>query len=247
MAKLLLQIWSADPKRRPRFADLVPQLAAIRGAVSVTADGRLTVNSYEELVPLTGVVARGTDEIKQETDRITRLLAEFGVDDVLVGVAVVLKGAGAGDGGDRFDAGGNMHGGGDANDYAQFNAMPGIVAPASTDDYHQFNALPSAGAAVPTLATAATVAGSVVGQSNGYEYLAVGGSDVGKSNGYEYIDSASVVTATAGTAGQVVVNTAFAMASAQEEHSYTEVGALQDAAAVDDKPSPADLNGETRL
>ena len=54
-------------------------------------------------------------------------------------------------------------------------------------------------------------------------------------------------TATAGTAGQVVVNTAFAMASAQEEHSYTEVGALQDAAAVDDKPSPADLNGETRL
>ena len=66
------------------------------------------------------------------------------------------------------------------------------------------------------------------------------GSVVGRSDGYEYLDSAAAGTAgTAGqTAGQTVVNTTFATASAQEEHAYTEVDALQDAAAFV-KPSSA--------
>eukprot|EP00729_Bicosta_minor_P031276 gene31276-11500_t len=139
--KVLQQMWSADPRRRPRFADLVHQLAAIRGAVAVTADRKLTVNSRGELVPLTGVAARGTDAHRQETDRINRLLAEFGVDadnDTLLGI--VANGAGgSGIGGNDCAGASNNPGGLSVNDCAQLNSSPDGRAdgsPTSSNDYH---------------------------------------------------------------------------------------------------------------
>lgn len=230
--KVLQQMWSADPRRRPRFADLVHQLAAIRGAVAVTADRKLTVNSRGELVPLTGVVARGTDAHRQETDRINRLLAEFGVDadnDALLGI--VANGAGgSGIGGNDCAGASNNPGGLSVNDCAQFNSSPdGRVdgSPTSSNDYHQFKALPS------TVVAAATSTPLVA---------AVAGSTVGNRNEYEYLDRAA--TSTAGTAGQVVVNTTFSMASEEDAHTYTEeVGVLR----ANPNPTGEELNDETRL
>eukprot|EP00729_Bicosta_minor_P009053 gene9053-11123_t len=42
--------WSQDPKRRPRFADLVQHLGAIRGALAVTVDGTISLGWDNDLV-----------------------------------------------------------------------------------------------------------------------------------------------------------------------------------------------------
>jgi hypothetical protein len=42
--KVMLLCWSLDPKRRPKFADLMHNLGAIRGAIAVSTDARMTLN-----------------------------------------------------------------------------------------------------------------------------------------------------------------------------------------------------------
>merc|ERR1711865_559874 len=129
-------MWSVDPKRRPKFSDLVPQVAAVRGAVAVTADGRLTVNTYDELVPFVGVVARDSDLIKHENARVGRLLAELGVIDEIGGSTLTVL--------PSSRAGGSKGGG------------AGVAGSSVNTDYEQFN---DAGAMVPS-PLVATVAGN---------------------------------------------------------------------------------------
>eukprot|EP00729_Bicosta_minor_P000843 gene843-7315_t len=53
--ELMMQLcWSADPKRRPRFADLVQALGAIRGAVAVGPEASMILDSNGELVQQAG-------------------------------------------------------------------------------------------------------------------------------------------------------------------------------------------------
>ena len=49
--KQMLLCWSEEPKRRPRFQDLIHMLGAIRGALAVTDDGKATL-SYDNTVNL---------------------------------------------------------------------------------------------------------------------------------------------------------------------------------------------------
>lgn len=50
LAKVVALCWSAEPKRRPHFADLVHQLGAIRGAVAVGPEATLVLDAFGELV-----------------------------------------------------------------------------------------------------------------------------------------------------------------------------------------------------
>lgn len=56
--KQMLLCWSVDPKRRPRFANLVSALSSIRGALAVTHDGSVILGSDSKLgannAPLAG-------------------------------------------------------------------------------------------------------------------------------------------------------------------------------------------------
>jgi serine/threonine protein kinase len=53
--KVLLLCWSLDPKRRPRFSDLVHNIGAIRGAIAVSPDAYMTLSKSGTLVPTAGV------------------------------------------------------------------------------------------------------------------------------------------------------------------------------------------------
>jgi serine/threonine protein kinase len=48
--KVLLLCWSLDPKRRPSFAGLVHNLGAIRGAIAVSLEARITLDATGALV-----------------------------------------------------------------------------------------------------------------------------------------------------------------------------------------------------
>ena len=50
LAKVIALCWSEDPNRRPRFADLVHQLGAIRGAVAVRPEATMVLDAFGELV-----------------------------------------------------------------------------------------------------------------------------------------------------------------------------------------------------
>ena len=54
MFKQMLLCWSEDPKRRPRFADLVQALGAIRGAVAVGPEATMVLDSNGEVVQRSG-------------------------------------------------------------------------------------------------------------------------------------------------------------------------------------------------
>jgi hypothetical protein len=55
--KVLLLCWSLDPKRRPSFAGLVHNLGAIRGAIAVSLEARITLDATGALVSVdTGAV-----------------------------------------------------------------------------------------------------------------------------------------------------------------------------------------------
>jgi len=50
MYKMMALCWSMDPKRRPRFADLIHNTGAIRGAIAVSPEARMTLDAEGTLV-----------------------------------------------------------------------------------------------------------------------------------------------------------------------------------------------------
>ena len=60
----MLLCWATDPKRRPRFADLVHSLGAIRGALAVTDDGKISLGYDSNTLMTSGGMVRGISIIR---------------------------------------------------------------------------------------------------------------------------------------------------------------------------------------
>ena len=135
--KQMLLCWSEDPKRRPRFANLVQSIGSIRGALAVTEDGKTTLG-YDKntLLTSTGMV-RGLSIIRNSGNASAGRSSSGGV----------AAGVGAGD-----HAGNRMNGGN--GDYSTFSDAPTAMKATpivENSDYSTFSDAPAAMKATPVV------------------------------------------------------------------------------------------------
>jgi hypothetical protein len=192
-----------DPKRRPSFGALLPQLAAIRGAVAVTDDAWLTVGmDGTELMPINTVA-------KADQQRVERLLLELGVKNSgYVGGAATSSSA---------VAAAPVS----APSPAVPNAAAGDYVWTANADYHAFQ---DAGAdkATPTKSAGAGTSGASAG---------AGGASVAVENEYQQFCDGGAMTKAAALPTKHLPTTVTALTTAPttvlttartEEHDYVE-------------------------
>jgi hypothetical protein len=169
--KVLLLCWSLDPKRRPKFADLVHNLGAIRGAIAVSDERWLTVTAKGVLVPVAGSThSSDGGAAVQVAIHGTEPAAAAAANDGYETFPDAKLGNGAGGGG---SAGAGA--GASAGAWAGVGAGAGAGAGAgeNTDGYETFKDM-HGGTSSTSKVLLQNKAGSVVGASaSDYEYVSM--------------------------------------------------------------------------